>query len=273
MLRDTCYVIRENMTWLHNYTPQSILLTLGPVKIHWYGLLMAVAVFVCLRLAIKLAKFRNLDQNHIFNLSFYLIIFGIIGARVWHVLFYNFSYFLNHPFDIVKLWQGGLAVHGSMAAGALVTYFYAKKHHLNFWRLADLLAVVLPLGQAIGRWGNYFNQELFGKSCDFNWCIPIGRGASQYFHPVFLYESILNLILFVGLFVIYRSKKAMTGVTTFVYLIGYSVIRFFMEFLRLDVSQTYLGLKWVQWLCLLIIVSVIGIYKFQRKDFNPVIRE
>ena len=254
-------------TWLHNNIPQPILLELGPVKLYWYGLLMSVAVFVCLWLVIKLAKVKNLDKNHIFNLSFYLIIFGIIGARLWHVLFYNFSYFLSHPFDVIKLWHGGLAVHGIIAAGFITIYFYTKKHKLNFWQFSDLLAVVLPLGQAIGRWGNYFNKELFGKQCEFSWCIPINPNNNEFFHPVFLYESILNLILFIALIVIYQSKKVMPGVTTFVYLIGYSIIRFFLEFLRLDVSQTYLGLKWVQWLCLVvIIISLTWLIRNYRKD-------
>jgi len=127
------------------------------------------------------------------------------------------------------------------------------------------LAIALPLGQAIGRWGNYFNQELYGKSCDFAWCIPIQNQAG-YFQPVFLYEASLNLILFFILLGIYQIKKISAGYITFSYLIGYSAIRFFMEFLRLDASQTFGGLKWVQWLTIIIIiVSVVGVFKSLSK--------
>lgn len=260
--------------FLHSFSPSPILLDLGLIKIHWYGLLIALAVFFCLRLALKLAKRARLSADHIFNLAFYLVVFGLIGARLWHALFYNFSYFLANPLDIIKVWQGGLAIHGAIAAGLLTLFVYCRRHQLSFWLVADVLAVVIPLGQAIGRWGNYFNQELFGRPCDYSWCIPINpvNRPDQYvnfthFQPVFLYESLLNLALFILLLFVW-SRKVQSGFVTLLYLGGYSMIRFMTEFWRLDSALGWLGLTWVQWLCFLAILFVIYFYLnilFKRK--------
>ena len=174
------------LDFLYNNLPSSILFAIGPINIYWYGLILMLAVFISFLLLIKISPFK---KNIVFDLTFYLVIFGLIGARLWHVLFYNFGYFLENPLEVVKVWHGGMAVHGSILAGLLTIYFFARKKNINFWRLTDSLVVVMPLGQAIGRWGNYFNQELFGKQCEFNWCIPI-QNNTDHFHPVFLYESL-----------------------------------------------------------------------------------
>ena len=270
-------------SWLHEVYPKPMLLEFGGVKIHWYGLIIVLAIVISIFLILRLTKSSTsymerdeIEDQHSWNLFFYLIIFGIIGARLYHVLFYNFDHFINQPLGFFKIWQGGLAIHGAIIAGIIVIYFYCKKHQINFLRYLDIFALVMPLGQAIGRWGNYFNQELFGKPCDFNWCIPI-QHQFGYFHPVFLYESLLNLILFVILLILYKSstiffgskkielnktKKLSFGLITLFYLIGYSVIRFFMEFLRLDVSQIIFGLNWVQWLCLFVIIISVFCHLF-----------
>lgn len=260
--------------FLHSFSPSPILLDLVLIKIHWYGLLVGAAVFFCLWLALKLAKRVPLAPDHIFNLAFYLVIFGLIGARLWHVVFYNFNYFLANPADIIKVWQGGLAIHGAIAAGLLTLLVYCRRHQLSFWLVAGMLAVVLPLGQAIGRVGNYFNQELFGRPCAYQWCIPINPAnrPDQYvnfthFQPVFLYESLLNLALFIMLFFVWR-RKVQSGFVALLYLGGYSIIRFITEFWRLD-SAVWQGLTWVQWLCLGVLTSVlIGLAKRKRMLYN-----
>jgi phosphatidylglycerol---prolipoprotein diacylglyceryl transferase len=259
------------VNFLTNFSPSAVLLDFGSVKIYWYGFLVTLAILTAFWLALKLAKDDVLRQ-HLWDLFFYLVIFGLVGARLYHAFFYNFDYFYHNPLVIFKVWQGGLAIHGSIIAGFMVIYFYTRKHKLSFWRIMDLLAVVMPLGQAIGRWGNYFNQELFGKPCNNSWCIPIDQVNRPFsyqfnnnFQPVFLYESILNLCLFVILLIINKFFKKNSGLLTSVYLIGYSVIRFFMEFLRLDTEVYYFGLKPVQWFCLAIIVTVIICQKFIYK--------
>ena len=254
------------LDFLHNNLPHRVFLSFGVVDIYWYGLLIAVAIFICLGLLLYLAKSKNLASEPIFNLAFYVIIFGFAGARVWHVIFYNLDYFLNNPLAIFKVWQGGLAITGGLVAGSLVIYFFNKRHKFNLLQLSDLFAVVLPLGQAIGRWGNYFNQELYGKSCNYSWCIPIDH-LTNHFHPVFLYESLLTFILFLGLFVSYRFRKLKEGSLTFIYIITYALIRFSTEFLRTDIASHVYGLNWMQWLCLLVIVlSLVLLYKSQRKS-------
>lgn len=248
--------------WLYNYYPSPILIDFGLFRVYWYGLLMVLAIIVCLTLVIYLARIKNIIDPHLGDLFFYLIIFGLIGARLYHVVFYNPTYFFSQPLEILKVWQGGLAIHGAIIGGILTVVYYAKKYQLNLLIYLDLLAVVLPLGQAIGRWGNYFNQELFGPPCDYQWCIPIKidnrpNGFTDFsrFQPAFLYEFFLNLLLFLVLIVFFRSKKWSPGEAAIYYLIGYSIIRFFLEFVRIDTVQLYLGFKLVQWLCLLIILS------------------
>ena len=232
--------------FLHSFLPSPVLLDLGFIKVHWYGLIMAGAFFVC---SLTLARLSRLNKSQLIDLAFWLIIFGLVGARIWHILFYNLSYFLDKPVEIVKIWNGGLAIHGAIAAGFPVVYLFSRKRQLNFFKLTDALVVVLPLGQAIGRWGNYFNQELYGRACDFSWCLPIA-GQPGYWHPVFLYESLLNLILFILLLFWFKLDRLPLRALTFMYLLGYSIIRFSMEFLRLDIVSTCWGLNWLQWLCL-----------------------
>lgn len=256
------------MFGLSNYLPERIFLDAGFVQIYWYGFLLVIAAAGCWFLLLKFAKDQAL-KAHLTNLVFYLILFGLLGARIYHVLFYNFNYFFHHPWSVFLLWQGGLAIHGAIIAGFLTVYFYARKHRLSFWKLSDYLALVLPLGQAIGRWGNYFNQELFGKPCSEAWCIPIETVnrppefiSQTHFHPVFLYESIMNLALFVILLALFNKKNRPAGQLTLWYLIGYSFIRFWTEFLRLDSRAFFPGLKPVQWLCLLVMA---GAFVFYRK--------
>ncbi|HLC64234.1 MAG TPA: prolipoprotein diacylglyceryl transferase [Patescibacteria group bacterium] len=260
------------LNFLHSFLPSPILLEAGPFKVYWYGLIMALAFFICFLVLLKLSRRQGLEKNQAIDLTFYLIVFGLVGARLWHVIFYNPSYFWAYPLEIVKVWHGGLAVHGSLLAGLLVIYCFSKKKRISFWRWSDLLAIVLPLGQAIGRWGNYFNQELYGLRCDYAWCMPI-QGQPGYHHPVFLYESLLNLSLFALLLILFKTRKSVSGTPTFIYLIGYSIIRFLMEFLRLDISGVYLGLNWLQWLCLAVIIVaayllVKGLAKKGIVDYN-----
>jgi len=259
--------------WFRDFLPSPELLQFAGWSIYWYGFLIVLAMASCLLVISYLARINNLDKTKILDLFFYLVIFGVLGARLYYVFFYNLDYYLGHPLDILKIWQGGLAIHGGVAAGLLTGYFFIKKNNLVLAKYLDILAVALPLGQAIGRWGNYFNQELFGKPCQLPWCIAIDLDhrpavyqSFQYFHPVFLYESLLNLGLFCLLFWGYKIKKWRPGSAIIIYLIGYSVIRFLTEFLRIDVIQTHWGLKWVQWLCLLVIgVCCFYFFFFWRK--------
>ena len=186
--------------WLHSYIPQPILFQWGWLSVYWYGFIIAIAIVIGFLITIRFSKQRGFDDKLWYDMLFYSLISGLIGARLYHVIL-ELPYYLSHPLQILQVWQGGLAIHGGIIGGALAIYYFARKNKWSFFKIADILVIVLILGQAMGRWGNYFNQEIFGTPTSLSWGIPIemqNRPAqylsSQYFHPTFLYESILNLI-------------------------------------------------------------------------------
>ena len=198
--------------FLHNYNPDPIIFSFSQIQIYWYGFFISAGILAGLIIVSKLAEKYKISKDKIFNLSVYLIIFGLLGARVYSVIL-DFHHYFEYPIDIFKIWQGGLAIHGAIIGGLAAGYVCAKKQKLNFSLTADIAAVSVALGQAIGRWGNYFNQEVFGKPTNLPWGIPIDKinrpdiyQSVQYFHPAFLYESILNLINFFILLFLHKKK-------------------------------------------------------------------
>jgi len=261
------------VSFLHNFLPQPILFDLGIIKIYYYSFFFIIAVLLGLFLIGKFAKKAKLDPGQVDNLIFYLFIFGLVGARLYHVIFYNLNYFTIYPWQIFYFWQGGIAIQGAIIGCIITLYFYSQKHHLNFWQYSDVFVLPLILGQAIGRFGNYFNQELYGQPTALPWGIPInplhrlsGYENFIYYHPIFFYEAILNLFLFIILLFLFYKKNLKEGSLTLIYLIGYSVIRFFMEFLRIELVVTIYGFRFSQIVCLLIIFisTVIFFYKNHR---------
>jgi phosphatidylglycerol---prolipoprotein diacylglyceryl transferase len=256
-------------SFLHTFNPSPILFSVGPVHLYWYGLFMVLAVLSALGIAIYLAKFYNIKLETMVDLALYLIIGGLLGGRLYHVLL-ELPYYLASPTAIFKIWQGGLAIHGALIGGLLALFFFTKRHRatLNFLPFLAIVVTALPLGQAIGRWGNYFNQELFGLPTNLPWGIPISPANrpwpyldSAYFHPAFLYESLGNLIIFIlliGLQFLSIKKNRLNNrfylLLFSVYLIFYSVLRFFMEFLRIDSTPLFLGWRWPQLVSLFIIL-------------------
>jgi len=273
------------INFLHTFEPQPILLQIGSFKIHWYGFLIAIGAVLGFVVVLYLAKQYKIKKDHIYNLAFYLIIFGLIGDRLYYV-FYAWEYYSQNLLDIFKIWQGGLAIHGAMIAGLIVLYLYTKKHKLKLWLISDLIVIALPLAMAFGRWGNYFNMELFGKPTDLAWGIPITSinrplefMTNSHFQPTFLYESLGNLLIFAILFGwhLLRLKKNKNpekgqgiGNITLAYFILYSILRFSNEFLRIDFSPMIFDLRWAQFVSLLIIVIclIIIIYKIYSRFFT-----
>ncbi|MBI5621964.1 prolipoprotein diacylglyceryl transferase [Candidatus Falkowbacteria bacterium] len=262
--------------------PNKILLDLGVISIHWYGLLVVAGFFLGLLVLVQLFKKYKLPVDEAYDLFFYTILFGLLGARIYYVA-YAWSYYATHPTDIVKIWQGGLAIHGAIIAAVLTVYFYSQRKGWNPWKITDLVATGVPIAMALGRWGNYFNQELFGTPTDLPWGIPIdlANRPEQYvnfsrFHPTFLYESLLDLCLFALLLLMHRrrlqSKQGEgrgygAGNVTLVFLFGYSFIRFLMEFFRTDYSPVWLDLRWAQLLSLVImmVIVVVTLWKFIKQ--------
>jgi phosphatidylglycerol:prolipoprotein diacylglycerol transferase len=242
---------------------------------------MAVGVISGFLIVWRLAKAYGIKSEQLFDLAFYALIFGLLGARIYYVA-YLWDYYSGHLLDILKFWQGGLAVHGIMLGGFGAIFFYARKKKLDFWLWADLIVVGLSFGQIIGRWGNYFNQEVFGRPTDLSWGIPIDLAnrpvefaASGFFHPTFLYESLWSVVIFSVLLIwqlvrIRRQATGDKGLATsdkrqgvsygnifLVYLILYSLGRFCNEFLRIDQMPEIFGLRWAQIMSILIFVLVI----------------
>lgn len=182
--------------FLHSFTPNPILFTLGPVTVHWYGVFLSVGALVGFIVFRRLGRRYGLSVGDLENTFFLTILAGIVGARLYHVL-NEWSYYAAHPGDIAKIWNGGLAIHGAMIAGGIAIWLYGRRRSIGPALLFDLAAPALLFGQAIGRWGNYFNQELFGRPTNLPWGIPIdtlNRPIEYFdfpfFHPTFLYESL-----------------------------------------------------------------------------------
>ena len=259
---------------LSSFSPQPILFSLGPLQIHWYGLIVALAAIAGYLVVLRLGKLIKLNKKDLADLFFYLLVFGFIGARIYEILFVDFDYYWQNPAQMIAVWNGGLAIHGGLIAGLLVLLVFVKKRNLNFWQMADLLSVGVILGQAIGRWGNFFNQELFGLPTDLPWKIfisPQNRPPEylsySFFHPTFLYESLLNFALFLFLYLLFRSRRLADGMVFIFYLLGYSLIRFFLEFIRLDPAPVVFGLRWPQ--IISIVIFLAGLFLlFVRKNNN-----
>lgn len=267
-----CFIIQRILI-MHSFPPQSILISLGPFVIHWYGFFVVAGFVVGLWLSNKLASQRQIKKDLILDLGFWLIIFGIIGGRFYHVA-NEWNYYYNHFFEIFYFWRGGLAIHGGILAGVIFLIIFLKRKKISFWKVADILVPGLILGQAIGRWGNYFNQELFGKPCDFSWCIfieqlnrPVGFESFSNFHPAFLYEFFWNLLVLAILLIIFKKGKR-DGLVFINYLFWYSLGRFLIELLRIDQMPEFLGLRLAGWVSLgLMIVGVgIGWYLLKLKN-------
>jgi phosphatidylglycerol---prolipoprotein diacylglyceryl transferase len=262
--------------FLHTYNPTPVLISLGPINVFWYGIFIVIGILAAILVILKLASLYKIDKNIIIDSTFMLIIAGIIGARLYHV-FLEFGYYSHRPLDIFKLWQGGLAIHGAIIAGIVMTWYLARSNKINFWFFASLYLPGLALAQAIGRWGNYFNQELFGKPTNLPWGIPISPANrvfdyynAQYFHPTFLYESIGNFLIFIILFSAHRyfvkNKISNYQYIFFGYLVMYSILRFLTEFIRIDPTPTFLYLRFPQIASLIfIILSVAFLYYQKRK--------
>lgn len=216
--------------------------SLGPITIYYYSVMMFIAVAVAYFIIIKEGQKQKIDKDFLVNLIFYCVIFGFIGARVYYVLF-NLNDYLKNPIEILKIWNGGLAIHGGLIAGFLTLVFYCKKYKKNILKITDIAVVGILLAQAVGRWGNFFNHEAHGPIATLmalqNQHLPqfIIDGmyiAGEYYYPTFLYESLWNLLGFFLLLMLRRKKRIHVGTISAVYLMWYSVGRFFIEYFRTD---------------------------------------
>jgi prolipoprotein diacylglyceryl transferase len=247
-------------------------LQLGPLDVRMYGLLIAVGAFLGLQLMVKRYERFGGDPEVAERAALFALLFGFLGARIGYVI-PRYDRFLDDPLSALAIWEGGLVLFGGLAAGSLAAILYTRAKGGSVPAMTDAAAPALPLAQAIGRWGNYFNQELYGRPTDLPWALeveaPFRRPGYQEFatfHPTFLYESLWNLGLFGLLLWIDRRGILRRGSLFFVYLIGYGVGRAWIEALRIDTFERYLGLSRNNWIALaIIVVGIVGLLWWERR--------
>lgn len=243
-----------------------VFFSFGKITIYWYSIMILLAVLTAAYVIMKEAKRQN-KKTYFDNLIFYLVIIGIIGARIYYVIFQFDSYRYN-LLDILKIWEGGLAIYGGIIAGALFTVCYTKKYKEKVIKTTDILVPGLIIGQAIGRWGNFFNGEAHGTQVSLAFLqrlhIPkfIINGMyinNTYYHPTFLYESIWCSLGFIILLIVRKIVQRKKDILTYIYFIWYGVGRFLIESLRTD--SLYIGKIRISQLVslILIILGIIGI--------------
>jgi phosphatidylglycerol:prolipoprotein diacylglycerol transferase len=256
---------------------------LGPLYIHFYGIILMSGVVAAAYLAEWSAKQRKMHSDFIWDMLFWVVIAGVIGARLWHILTpppsmvaagITTQYDLTHPLDAIAVWNGGLGIPGAVIGGVIALYVMARRRGENFLAWLDVIAPALALGQAIGRWGNFVNQELYGAPTDLPWAITIAPqnrlpefAEFSTYHPIFLYESLWSLATVFFLIWLGRmyKKTLKAGDLFLAYLITYPTIRILLDFLRLDASEVG-GFNANQTLMAVILVLAAGtlIYRHTR---------
>lgn len=216
--------------------------SLGAIKIYYYSICILIGISIGIFLLFKESKKQKIDQDKLGDLLFYTILFGILGARIYYVIF-NLSYYLSNPLEILAIWHGGLAIHGGIIAGLITLIYLTKEYKLNTLKIIDMSVPSLIIAQSIGRWGNFFNVEAYGKVVTLshlksqhipNFIIDRMKIDGSYHQPTFLYESILCFIGFIILMILKNNKSLkITNLTSF-YLIWYGLIRLVIEYYRTD---------------------------------------
>ncbi len=285
-------------------SPGDTFLNLGFLTIRWYGLLISISVVIGLFISKKLAKSRNINPQYISDILPSLIISSIIGARAYYVIFEWRQYSGNNFFtsfdlfnDVIQIpsflaiWQGGLAIHGGLIGGFLCILFFCKSKNIHLKTFIDILIPSITIGQSIGRWGNFFNNEAFGIPTDLPWKLfipiqnrPIEFINYQFFHPTFIYESLWNFLIFIFLITIFyqqnNKNSVRPGFISCLYLIGYSFGRFWIEGLRIDPlciggipPFCDGGLRMAQFISIFLFSSgLIGIFFLRLKSYKNKIR-
>lgn len=229
------------------------------ISVRWYGIIMATGIMAGLLYALRESKRVGMDENIILDLVIFAIPAGIIGARIYYVIF-NWDYYARDPWQIINIRGGGLAIHGTLIAAVITALIYTRVKKVNFWTLADIASPGLILGQAIGRWGNFINQEAHGTPTDLPWGIMVD-GVKV--HPTFLYESLWNLMVF-ALLLWYRKRKRTEGNVFLLYIILYSTGRFFIEGIRTD-SLMLGSIRVAQLVSAAAVIGGIAFMKYRNK--------
>lgn len=219
------------------------------IDVMWYGVLISTGVLIGVLIALKEAKRTGFKEDNLIDFLLYAIPLGIVGARAYYVIF-SLDFYSQNLSQIINIRNGGLAIHGAVIAGVITAILFCKKRKIHVLELIDLVIPSLILGQSIGRWGNFVNQEAHGGPTDLPWGIMIN---GQKVHPTFLYESIFNILIFIFLIWFRKYKKANDGQVFGLYLILYSAVRYFVEGLRTD-SLMFMGMRVAQLISIALII-------------------
>ena len=248
-----------------------VFLQIGPLTIYWYGVIIGIGILIGLWLAIREGERQKIDKGNFIDLVLYGLPISILCARLYYVLF-NWDYYMAHPSKILQIWEGGLAIHGGLVGAVLTAYFFCRTRKLSFWKIADIAAPSILIGQMLGRWGNFMNQEAYGTAVhrEFlenlglpNWMIQQMYIDGAYHHPTFLYESLWSLVGVV-LLLILRRRNLLRGEMFFFYLAWYSVGRFFVEGLRTDSLMLSTSLRMAQVISIGMIVLAMVLFIYRR---------
>jgi phosphatidylglycerol:prolipoprotein diacylglycerol transferase len=249
-----------------------IAFSLGPIEVHWYGIIIGSGLALALFLAIREGDRRGLPKDTFADLMLWAIPIAIISARIYYVIF-EWKYYLNHPGQIPAIWEGGIAIHGALIGSVITVYVFAKKRGISFWKITDIAAPSLILGQAIGRWGNFMNQEAHGREVTRSFLENLHLPDfiinqmyidGTYYHPTFLYESIWDIVGFI-LLILLRRVNLQRGELFLSYLIWYSIGRYFVEGMRTDSLMLTANLRMAQMISIALVVGAVAILIYRRK--------
>ena len=262
-------------------SPTRNVIEIGPLTIHFYGILIAIGVIVAVLVTRKRYEVFGGDGTLVDRVAIWAVVIGFLGARLGYVTTHTHT-FEGRPWAVFYIWEGGLALYGGLLAGSLTAVYLIHRWKGDMFSFADAAAVGIPLAQAIGRWGNYFNQELFGTPTDLPWGLYIApqNRPDEYlpydtFHPTFLYESLWNLLIVVpAILVLERMGKLYKGASFALYVVLYGIGRFIMELLRTDTTFRFLGLSRNGWVSVLAVAGgLIAFVWLQRRrepqEVNP----
>ncbi len=271
---------------------QSQFIQIGSVQIRYYGIIIVAAMLVATFVAVNIAKRSKRDPEHVYGALTWAIIPGIIFARLWFVFFpplssteigrdtaWYLANFFNTDGGAIAIWSGGLSIFGAILGGFLGSYIYIRRNKLRLPAWLDIAAIVLPLGQAIGRWANFVNEELYGIPTGSSFGLQIANPPAPYngieyygqgFHPMFLYESIWSFVAFLVLIWLFNNRRNNFRVGEFalLYVIQYAVIRYLLEFLRIDLTLTA-GINVSQAVCVISFVVALGLLVMNRRNALP----
>ncbi|HFE5959409.1 TPA: prolipoprotein diacylglyceryl transferase [Staphylococcus aureus] len=248
---------------------------LGPLSVRWYGIIIAVGILLGYFVAQRALVKAGLHKDTLVDIIFYSALFGFIAARIYFVIF-QWPYYVENPSEIIKIWHGGIAIHGGLIGGFIAGVIVCKVKNLNPFQIGDIVAPSIILAQGIGRWGNFMNHEAHGGPVSRafleklhlpNFIIENMYINGRYYHPTFLYESIWDVAGFIILVNIRKHLKL--GETFFLYLTWYSIGRFFIEGLRTDSLMLTSNIRVAQLVSILLILISISLIVYRRIKYNP----